>query len=219
MFIMRISKFSSFGLAMCGLLLLGAEARAVPISYTTFGSFVGGQGPQNDDTYISNNGQVTIQYQPNVTSNYNINLGESTIADFGSFNVTTSGATDTVVTASFTLTLLQALPTVGVADFPATLSGTLRVGASGASVTFSDLTATIGDVSYVIIEEDGGVPGRAALNPASQNPGGGPIIPGRTTIEARITVVPEPSALVLMGLGAIAPVTLMLRRRKVQASA
>jgi len=217
---MRISKFSLLGLAMCGVLLLGAEARAVPISYTTIGSFVGGTGPQNDDTYT--NGPVTIQYRPNDTTNYDLPFGGSTNADFGSFVVTTSGAVDTPVTASFTLTILQVLPSVGTLDYFGTLSGTLRIGASGAFVTFAQpLVRSIGLVVYELVERDQGIPGNVALVPATINPAnpGGPLLPGVTSVEGRITLVPEPSAIVLMGLGAIAPVTLMLRRRKTQATA
>jgi len=215
---MKCSKNGLFGLVMGGLLLLGAEARAVPISYTTIGEFVGGSGPQNDDTYV--NGPVTIQYRTNQTTNYDLPFGGSSIADFGSFAVTTSGALDTPVVATFTLTILQAVPTLGTTDFVGTLTGVLRIGASGASVTFAQpLSETIGPVTYTIVENDGGIPGNAALVPATMNPGGGPVIPGVTSIEARITLIPEPSAIALTALGAIAPVALMLRRRRAQAVA
>jgi len=206
------------GLALGGLLLLGAEARAVPISYTTTGAFVGGTGAQNDPVYTE--GPITIQYLSNDTTSYDIASGGSSIADFGSFVVTTSGPIDTTVTANFTLTVLQALPTGGTASYPATLQGVLRVGASGASVTFTgNLSRTIGDVTYTIVENDGGIAGNAALVPATLSPTGA-IIPGVTSIEARITVnpIPEPSAIILMGLGAIAPVGLMIRR-KIRATA
>lgn len=217
---MTRSKNGLFGLVLGGLLLLGAEAQAVPISYTTIGSFVGGSGPQNDDTYV--NGPVTIQYRSNETTNYDLPFNGSSIADLGSFAVTTSGPVDVPVTANFTLTILQILPTIGTADYFGTLSGVLRIGASGAFVTFAQpLVKSIDGVVYELVERDNGIPGNVALVPATINPAnpGGPLLAGITSVEGRITLVPEPSAIVLMGLGSIAPIALMVRRRKTQAVA
>jgi hypothetical protein len=213
---MKVTRIALLGLALGGVLLLGSQARAASISYLAIGEFIGGTGNNiaaTGDTFISSDG-VVIQYFSNTTTNYDLNDGESTFGDFGRFEVQTALATDTAVSADFELTIFQAAPQGGVALFTATLAGSLRIGQSGAYIQFANpLTQTIGEVTYDIVESDFGVPGRIALVPATIT--NNVLTPGVTNVQALLTynVVPEPATLAMLGMGVLAPVGLMLRRR------
>lgn len=128
-----------------------------------------------------------------------------TFATFGQFD--TSGFTTdiaTPVTTGFELTIGQLAPTFGEAVFTGTLAGTLTVSSSGVVLTFtSPLTVMIGNIKYEILSSDLG-PGTLVLSPPEINS-------GLTSINARITAIPEPSAFILMGLAA--PAAFLYRRR------
>jgi len=219
---MKIPKFGFFGLVLGGLLLLGTEARAVQVVYSASGVFSGGNNTLPAGPVFAANG-ITITHVPNLTNNYDIPLGGSSFADFGTFVVTSPGVnTLQPVMANFTLTINQLLPQAGMVNYIGTLQGQIRIGQSGAFVQFQNpLVQGIGLVIYELISADDMVDGRVVLKPSTADPfSPGVLVPGTTTIQARISVVPEPSALVLIGMGAVAPVGLMLRRRRMaQASA
>ncbi|AMV40419.1 PEP-CTERM sorting domain-containing protein [Planctomyces sp. SH-PL62] len=128
-----------------------------------------------------------------------------TFATFGQFD--TSGFTtdiETPVTTGFELTIGQLAPTFGEAQFIGTIAGNLTVSSSGVVLTFtSPLAVMIGNIKYEILSSDLGA-GTLVLSPPEINN-------GLTSINARITAIPEPSAFILMGLAA--PAAFLYRRR------
>lgn len=205
---MKRSKFGLLGLVLGGLLLLGAEAQAIPVTYGAVGAFSNTvPGPP---TFVTPNG-ITITY--NLPGPQTVNADPVTNVSFGSFTTSgTSTASGVVFSTPFTLQIIQAVPTPGgTISFPATISGTIEGNSSMAFLRFTGpLTQTIGLVQYRIANAALGVPGQILIGAPTSGP---PNARGITAIEGQITVIPEPSAMVLMGMGAVAPLALMLRRR------
>jgi len=221
---MMRSKFGVFGLVLGGLLLLGAEAQAIPVTYTTTGVF-GASG-----TNVFSSGGVTIRYEaPSITlpgpppitlpDPQTVDANPTTNAGFGRFNTTgTTAMSPVTVSTSFTLTVTQLAvnmvptpPPNNDIDFTSQITGTLQVNSSGAVLLFNPplnqtITAGALPVIYQIVNAADQVAGRILIAPPSTGN-------GITAIEGRITVVPEPSAMVLVGMGAVAPIALMGRRR------
>jgi len=205
---MKRSKIGFFGLALGGLLLLGAEAHAIPVSYTATGVFTGGT---TANTPVFTAPGVLITYTPPGVQN----IDTPTNVSFGSFSTAGTVATSPVpVSTGFTLTITEISPTLGgTATFTSTISGTLDVDSSTAVLRFNaPLAQSIGLNIYEIANAAFGVPGQILIGA----PTSGPINNrGVTAIEGRVTTIPEPSAMVLVGMGAVAPIALMgLRRRR-----
>jgi len=203
---MKLSKFGLFGLVLGGLLLLGAEAQAIPVTYTTTGSF----GPVGPGSNTFTSGGVTITYNsPAGGAPQTVDANPTTNASFGFFStVGTTSPTPVAVSTPFTLQIFQIAPSVGgPINFVGQVSGTLSINASTAVLQFNGpLAQTIGIVTYRIANAADGMPGRILIAPPTSNN-------GVTAIEGQITAIPEPSAMVLVGMGALAPLAMTLRRR------
>jgi len=203
---MKRTTIGLFGLVLGGLLLLGAEAHAIPVTYTAIGSF--GLPTDPIDTTFTAPGVMITYNTPGSQP-----VEAPTNVSFGSF--TTAGTTATspvAISTPFTLRIFQAVPSLGgPIDFVGAISGTLEIDASGAVLQFSGpLTQSIGLVTYQIANAADSVPGRILIGSPMSGP---PDNRGVTAIEGRINVIPEPSAMALVGLGALAPLALTLRRR------
>jgi len=219
---MRFGKSQLVGLALGGLLLLGAGMRAhadFPTTFTTIGTFTGGT-TSGTGTYTDDAGAVVVTYSaPTVNS-----VDAETQASFGTFTTSSTTATTAFTIpagVTFTLEIDQTAPTAEPPlFFTGTLSGSLRGGADGGSSTafvqfngpLRQFTAS-GNRDYEIVSSDNGTPGRVNLSaPGAGNP------PGTTTINGFVSV-PEPTSLVLMGLGAPMLLGLARLRRKGRATA
>jgi hypothetical protein len=216
-----ISRAGILGLALSGMLLLGAEARAIGVFYTTEGRFTGGDDAGTNVYSDAANG-ILITFNEPLFGFVDTPAGVPAQASLGSFDTTGttrpagSGANNFAdVSSGFELTVFQFSPTEGQTEFVGTLQGRLHIGSSSAFVQFDNLEEWIGLVKYEIDNRDRGVLGRVNINvnPDDQL--------GRiSTINARITPIPEPSTVILMGMGAVTPLALTIRnRRKVRASA
>lgn len=215
---MKFSKFGLLGVVLGGMLLMGAEARAIEVRYTTIGTFTDSPNAIGN-RYLDAASGIDIVFEDSIDDFVNVPFGVTTQTSFGTFNTTGTTATDFVsVDAGFTLDIFQTAPTEGQTQFVGTLSGRLFAEGSQAFIQFDQpLSSMIGQVLYEIGNADrdaDGVftPGRVNLAPPSTNE-------GETTVVGFITVIPEPSAIVLVGMGAVAPLGLALRRRmKVRAA-
>jgi len=194
------------------LVVMGATppSHAVTVTYSTVGTFTGGEDPGNN-TYT--NGGLTIVF--NGVPFQDVNDFPSGIS-FGTFD-TSGSAADTPLTAldgTFELQIFQTSPTTGESPvLVGTLQGSLASAGGEAWVQFNegDLTQTIGEVTYQITEADAGTPGRVNLVPPTiGSPAGVSSIEG--TVNATVTPIPEPSTL-LMGALAV-PALLAFRLRK-----
>jgi len=199
---MKVVKGLSLGLVLGGMLLLGPAAHATNVSYLTTGTFT------SSGTSQFSSGGVVITFTSSGVNNVTVPPASS--VSFGTFTVTTTNTSFTPVSDTFTLTITQLTPTAGSSSFTSTLSGTIKVDNSQAFVQFaSPLTMTIGAVAYSIASADSGTPGRVNLAPPTTN-GGVSTIGGRINAAA----VPEPSTILMLGLGAPALLVVMHRNRK-----
>jgi len=195
------------------MLLVGAEAHAVPVTFITSGTFDSGD-LAGSSTYALNvldadpNNDIVIDFttvpgqlaDPPPAANVSFGLFSTALTTSPSFVTVSSGFT-------LTITQLSPDPVFGQTSFSSTLSGELRVAGSTAFIQFNpgELLKTIGPVVYEIVSADDDITGRVNI------PLGGASNP--VSIAGRISIVPEPSAVVLMGMGAVAPFALTLRRR------
>jgi hypothetical protein len=209
---MRFNRLLCFSLALGGVLLLAPGAEAVTVTYTTVGTFDSGDAP-GTSTYSDGAGGITIAFLSTLAET--VDVPPPSLVTFGTFDTTgTTAAAFTGVASGFTLDIFQTSPSFGTATFVGSLTGQLRMNNSQAFVQFdAPLTGTIGLVVYSIVSADGGVPGRVAISPPTAND-------GESTIAGQVALIPEPSAILLMGLGAPVPLLLALRgRRKAKAAA
>jgi len=185
-------------------LLCTPTARATPVNFTAIGTFTGGDTP-GTAVYTDAARGILITFNNPVGNS--VDAPPTSQASFGQFDTTgTTAATLQSVLSGFTLTIFQSDPSFGSVTFTGTLSGSLATANSQAAVVFDPpLNATIGEVFYGIASADGGTAGRVALSASTSNS-------GRATITGQVGVVPEPSSLALLGLGA--PMLLAYRARR-----
>lgn len=211
---MKISKSGFIGLALGSLLLLGAEVRAATVSFVTTGTFTGGEAA-GSSSYILNDLDPAnrIQIDFNTVLGQVVEVPPSANVSFGLFDTSLTTATSfQSVSSGFILDIFQLTPDFGTTTFVGSLSGQLQALGSQAYVQFdpTDLLKFIGSISYEIVSADDSILGRVNIPVASSNP---------TSIAGRINAVPEPSTVILMGVGAMVPIALRVRRMKVRASA
>lgn len=206
------SRAGIYGLVLGAVLMIGAEARAVTVTFITSGRFTDGEAA-GTSTYLLNGGDAANRIQIDFTTPGGIGGQTATVppaanVSFGLFDTSATTATSFQnVSSGFELDIIELSPTFGgTATFVGTLAGRLFATGSQAYVQFdpSDLLRTIGLVSYEIVSADDGVLGRVNIPLASSNP---------SAINGRVNAIPEPSTVLLMGLGALAPLGLTLRRR------
>jgi hypothetical protein len=208
---MRITKSGVFGLALGGLLLIGVEARAVTVSFITSGVFDSGD-LAGSSTYALNttDGDATNDIVIDFTTVLDqvVDVPPAANVSFGLFDTSlTTATTATDVSSGFTLEIFELEPTFGgTATFVGSLSGQLQIDNSQAFVQFNsdDLVRFIGLVSYEIVSADDSILGRVNIPVATSNP---------ASIAGRVNLIPEPSAMLLVSMGAVAPMALSLRRR------
>ena len=184
--VVMIIAFANFG------------AKADTVTFSTDARFNGGAF----GTPITIGG-VQLSFQnivaSTVNSPSNTSLGEIVVSCVAGG---TACSPVSIAGTTFDIRITQSAPTAGTALITSTLSGTVGgMAASGTGITFTITSATIGGVTYTILNNP------LALVPVTTNN-------GHTSIQAAVTTVPEPTAMLLLGTGLAGIAGTMRTRRK-----
>jgi len=176
-------------------MLVGAvvPAHAILVTYSTTGS-LNGLG-----NVFTDGGGLTITFNGLTNNSVDITTG-FTNASLGFFHTDVTGSGGTISPAiPVSILITQTVPSAGSGSVSGTMDGTISANSSTGQVDFSVTHVDIGLVSYDVRSNP------LDLVPPSTNN-------GDATVQARVTVTPEPSTLVLVGSG-ITGLAGMVRRR------
>src|SRR3569832_1275804 len=145
-----VFKTSLMSALLLAIVSLGmAEAKAVPVTFSTSGVFTcagcAGSGT-NSVTILGGMGNALMITFTGLGST---SLNTPTGSSFGNFQTFFSGNGVVNASGNFTQTITQTVPTAGSDSFAATLSGTFTSSNSGSGlVNFSVTSVTIGGITY-----------------------------------------------------------------------
>jgi PEP-CTERM motif len=200
-------NFSVLALAIVALTGFNRSAEAVPIAFTTSGTFsnpTGGCTSAAASTITCDGYTLTFS---SVSTLQDVPLDFTSVVNFGQMMVTGVGS-PTIVSGggSFALSITQtiAAPTGGSPfTYSALLTAVLVNNASGSYLQFGGpftniVTGSPYNVVYALTESDDNTPGRSRISGLGQSPLdiNGTITP--------VAAVPEPSSLLLLGSGMLA---------------
>lgn len=172
--------------------LSNVQAKADPVSFSSAGTFTcagcAGSGT-NSVTFVGGMGSALSLTFTGVNSTVDTSPAGFTFASFGEIQSSVSGSGATITPGTtFTLTITQTVPSAGSGPFQATLSGFIDQNTSTGQITFTVTQVQIGAVTYDIANNP-----LALVPPATNN--------GVTTIQGRVTTIPEPTSMFLLGTG------------------
>jgi hypothetical protein len=208
---MRFGTWFFSSLVFGTMLLSGGVTEAGSISFVTTAIFTGGDLAGTNEYLDAANG-VDILY--NSALNNSVTVPPASHVSLGTFD--TSATTTSVpvpVVSNFILNITETSgPDVGGnLVFQGTLTGDMAVSSSNVVLQFdSPLTGNIGSINFAITSADGGTLGAVFLAPPATNNG-----TSTTSGIVDAIAVPEPSSVVMMGLGVSAGImVLVLRGRR-----
>jgi hypothetical protein len=207
-------KWATGLVAATALVLIAAgETRAdLVVSYSTSGTF-SDSGTNTIELGTDKGPTIDISFTGTSQSNLGLGVSDPTVALFGTFTAmaVATGSANRPASGGFNLTLTQSAPTVDSHTFTATLSGSIKLGTSkDVTITFaSPLSTTFGIIKYtlpssVLLASPGNTKGATTSANLMAN-----IIDPPPPVSA-----PEPSTLVLAGIGVLMLGGYSWRRRR-----
>jgi hypothetical protein len=197
---MGCRKMWILGAALCGAVLCGASSQAGSITFLATGTFTS-SGTSN---FTSPDGLTTVDYTSTLST---ATVPPTNNVNLGTFTVASADTSPTPVSDTFTL-LVTDTATGHTITFSGTMAGSISDSASSASMVFSSpLTQTLDGFAFTIVSRDAGVPGQVNLNAPTTNG-------GVSTINATVSLIPEPNSVVLLGLAVPGLAGLAYRRAR-----
>ncbi len=189
-----------FGAALCAALLCGANSQAGSITFLATGEFASSLTP----TFT--NGSTSVAYTSLLSSATVPPVNNVSLGTFTTSSSAPPGSPDPTVD-NFTLTVTNTA-TLDSITFAAHMSGAISASTSSAFMQFSSpLSQTLDGFIFTIVSADVSTPGRLDLSAPSTDG-------GVSSIDANVTLVPEPSSVVLLGLAVPAFAGLAYRRAR-----
>jgi len=166
--------------------------KAGPVTFSTTASFNGGAFSSPNAIVFGGMGdQLSLTFTGVTNSMVNTDPLGFTFASLGEIQTATTGNGATITAGTtFAIRVTQTVPSAGSGDFSGTLSGVISQNSSSGVIMFTVTHVDINGVSYDVQNNP------LVLVPPSTNN-------GVTSIQARITSVPEPTSMLLLGSGLV----------------